>query len=233
PSYVQNRAFVAKLNAGGTALGYSTYLSGSFVFGKGSVGYGIAVGGAGNAYVTGETDLTDFPIRNPVQSASGGGGDAFVTELNAAGSALVSSTYLGGGGFDAGRGIAVDTAGNAYIVGSTASTNFPTTATALQQTNRGGDDAFIALINSNTSPSFAVSGFPSPITAGVAATSPSPALDSTGHPATNYTATVHFSSSDPQAVLPADYTFTTADAGMHTFVANLKTAGNQTIYVTD
>ena len=72
-----------------------------------------------------------------------GGRDAFVTKLNPAGSALVYSTYLGGAGVDAGRGIAVDAAGNAYVTGTTNSPDFPTTAGAFDTTLNGVDDAFV------------------------------------------------------------------------------------------
>ena len=114
-------AFVTKLNPTGSALVYSTYLGGS----SDDSGYGIAVDSAGNAYVTGWTDSTDFPTMNPLQAAYGGGGDdAFVTKINPTGSALVYSTYLGGSGGDAGTGIAVDSAGNAYVTGHTDSTDF-------------------------------------------------------------------------------------------------------------
>lgn len=88
--------------------------------------------GAGNAYVTGLTDSSNFPTMNPLQPAYGGNGDAFITKLNPPGSALVYSTYLGGNGFDGGYGIAVDSAGNAYITGSTSSTDFPVTTGAFQ-----------------------------------------------------------------------------------------------------
>ena len=108
-------AFVAKLNPAGTALVYSTYLGGSSV----DYGYGIAVDSAGNAYVVGNTASTDFPTMNPLQAANGGGLDVFVATLNAAGSALIYSTYLGGSGDDMGTGIALDSAGNAYVTGST------------------------------------------------------------------------------------------------------------------
>jgi beta-propeller repeat-containing protein len=94
--------FVAKLNAAGSALVYSTYLGGS----NGDNGTAIALDSAGNAYVTGGTASTDFPTMNPIQGANAGGADAFVTKLNAAGSALVYSTYLGGSGADYGYGIA-------------------------------------------------------------------------------------------------------------------------------
>jgi hypothetical protein len=119
---VNGDAFVAKLNPAGSALVYSTYLGGSDV----NWGNGIAVDSSGNAYVTGSTTSIDFPIANPLQASFGGGNyDAFVAKLNAAGSALVYSTYLGGSRDDWGFGIAVDSSGNAYVAGITASTDFP------------------------------------------------------------------------------------------------------------
>jgi hypothetical protein len=134
-------AFVAKLNAAGSALLYSTYLGGS---GE-DAAWSIAIGAAGNAYITGQTSSTSFPKAHSLQPAYGGGlVDAFVAELNAAGSALVYSTYLGGSDWDWGRGIAVDTAGNAYVTGQTYSTSFPTTANSLQQTFGGSSNGFIA-----------------------------------------------------------------------------------------
>jgi beta-propeller repeat-containing protein len=136
-------AFVTKINATGSAYVYSTYLGGSG-FDRGG---GIAVDGSGNAYVTGSTNSTNFPTTDPIQASYGGGnGDAFVTKINAAGSALVYSTYLGGGGFDDGSGIAVDGSGNAYVTGGTGSTNFPT-ANPLQASIGGGGDAFVTKIN--------------------------------------------------------------------------------------
>ena len=138
----QSDAFVAKLNPAGNALVYSTYLGGSTT----DVGNGIAVDSTGNAYVTGYTDSTNFPIMNAYQSMFGGGGDAFVAKLNAAGSALLYSTYLGGSGSENGTyrvgGIAVDRTGNAYVTGITFSTNFPI-SNALQTVNYGGGDAFV------------------------------------------------------------------------------------------
>jgi hypothetical protein len=154
--------------------------------------------------------------------------------LNAAGSWLIYSSYLGGSGDDIGLGIAMDPSGNPYVVGTSFSTNFPTTSGAIQQTYGGGsDDAFVAKIDPAPSPSFAVNGFPSPVTAGVAGTITVAARDVNGVANTTYTGTVHFTSSDPQAVLPADYTFTAADAGIHTFSATLKTAGSRSISVSD
>jgi hypothetical protein len=147
---VYGDAFVAKLNAAGTALVYATYLGGS----GDDRGLGIAVDGAGNAYVTGVTASTNFPTLNAYQPVYGGNGDAFVTEFNASGSALLYSTYLGGNGSDDSPGnggaIAVDASGNIYVTGSTSSTNFPT-LNAFQPTYGGGGDAFVAKINPSQS----------------------------------------------------------------------------------
>src|SRR5207245_1492753 len=144
--------FVTKINAMGSALVYSTYLGGR----SDDIGYGIAVDGSGNAYVTGYTPSWNFPIANALQPTCYLNGyancnDAFVTKFNAAGSALVYSTYLGGSGNDYGRGIAVDASGNAYIAGSSSSTNFPT-VNAFQPTKGAGNDndAFVAKIGNVT-----------------------------------------------------------------------------------
>src|SRR5207248_2362797 len=98
-----------------------------------------------NAYITGYTGSTDFPTQNPLPGTSGGGNDAFVTKLNAAGSALVYSTRLGGSGYDAGYGIAVDGAGNAHVAGDTGSPDFPTKNPFQGTAN--GSDAFVAVIS--------------------------------------------------------------------------------------
>src|SRR5207302_1266478 len=132
------------LNATGTGLVYSTYLGGSDV----DDGFGIAVDALGSAYVTGFTDSTNFPTTaGAFQTTFGGTEDASVAQLNATGTGLVYSTYLGGSGVDDGLGIAVDALGNAYVTGFTGSTNFPTTAGAFQTTFGGGtEDAFVAKI---------------------------------------------------------------------------------------
>ncbi|HLJ95307.1 MAG TPA: SBBP repeat-containing protein [Gemmataceae bacterium] len=126
-------AFVAKLTPDGSALVYSTYLGGSSF----DDGFDIAVDQSGHVYVTGETNSNDFPTVNAFQPTYGGSGtygsgDAFVTSLDAAGQP-VYSTYLGGSGDEQGHGIAVDTAGNAYVTGVTVSPDFPT-LNALQGT---------------------------------------------------------------------------------------------------
>jgi hypothetical protein len=149
---VQN-AFVTKINANGSAFVYSTYLGGSNTSDDtpkdpGDQGNGIAVDSYGNAYVVGETSSADFPTAHPLQSTLKGATDAFVTKINAGGSALIYSTFLGGSGLDGAGGVAVDALGNAYISGGfTESSNFPA-INALQPTFGGALlDSFVAEIN--------------------------------------------------------------------------------------
>ncbi|MGD0199850.1 MAG: SBBP repeat-containing protein, partial [Bryobacteraceae bacterium] len=129
-------------------LVYSTYLGGSNY----ERVYGIAVDGAGSAYVTGYTQSTDFPTQSPHQATLRTAPgvqvavDVFVTKLTPAGNALVYSTYLGGSDQDEGYGIAVDAAGSAYIVGSTQSTNFPIQS-AYQATYQVGGAAFVTKLS--------------------------------------------------------------------------------------
>ncbi|HKQ73839.1 MAG TPA: SBBP repeat-containing protein [Blastocatellia bacterium] len=140
-------AFVAKFNASGSLIIYSSYLGGSF----GEVGRGIAVDLAGNAFITGTTFSDNFTTTSGAfQTTNRGQGDAFVTRVNAAGTALVYSSFLGGGGADEGAGIDIDDAGNAYIVGNTASADFRTQS-PLQANNRGQQDAFVTKVNSTGS----------------------------------------------------------------------------------
>ncbi len=140
-------AFVTKLTPAGDALVYSTYLGGSGIAPTGftdvNAGRGIAVDGAGSAYVTGDTNSTDFPTQSPYQASLRGSKNAFVTKLAPAGNALVYSTYLGGRDTDSGRGIAVDGTGSAYVTGATTSTNFPI-QTPYQATLQGSSNAFVS-----------------------------------------------------------------------------------------
>ncbi|HBY97142.1 MAG TPA: hypothetical protein DEP84_24895, partial [Chloroflexi bacterium] len=102
----------------------ATFLGGS----RSDSGQGIAVDGAGAAYITGETGSADFPTTPSAFDPSfNGGWDAFVAKLNAGGTTLHYATFLGGGGGDKGHAIAVDGAGGAYVTGWTTSTDFPTT----------------------------------------------------------------------------------------------------------
>jgi hypothetical protein len=192
---VVSNAFIAKLNPAGTALVYSTYLGGSGVTypwvqacvinginncppydTAGDYASSIAIDSSGNAYVTGTVNSTDFPLTSGAfQTVNHSPGyrsytfyipsNAFVTKLNASGTALVFSTYLGGSGYyspsgtsgysaagegDAGNSIAVDSAGNSYITGSTYSADFPVTSGAFQAVNNAAnafENAFITKLN--------------------------------------------------------------------------------------
>jgi hypothetical protein len=134
-------AFVTKLADNGSSLVYSTFLGGN----GDDKGYGIAVDGNGNAYVTGYTNCTNFPVLNQYQT-DGGAKDAFVTKLNTSGDSLVYSTYLAGNGDDEANGIAVNGDNNAYVTGYTNSTDFPTLN--QYQTDGGYVDAFITRLSS-------------------------------------------------------------------------------------
>jgi hypothetical protein len=121
-------------------LDYSTFLGGA---GQ-DEGLGIAAGAKGRAYVTGFTDSADYPTTPGAFDRSlNGVSDTFVTKLNARGSALVYSTFLGGTGSDAGFGIGVDTRGRVYVAGSTGSADYPTTPGAFDITFNGFRDAFV------------------------------------------------------------------------------------------
>ncbi len=137
-------AFAAKLNATASAVVSSTYLGGSLD----DIGTRIAVNAAGNAFVAGVTSSSNFHTTpNALQAANAGGTDAFVTKLSTTG-ALDYSSYLGGAANDRGNDVAVDGAGNVYVVGITSSTNFATTPGVLQPTfPGGGTDAFVTKIS--------------------------------------------------------------------------------------
>jgi hypothetical protein len=133
-------AFVTQLNPTGSALIYSTYLGGGVInqSGEDQVGAGIAVSSSGNAYITGFTDSADFPVTpgafQTTCRACTGGINAFVTEFNSAGSALIYSTYLGGSTQDEAFGIVLDAAGDVYLNGYTLDADFPTTPGSFQPT---------------------------------------------------------------------------------------------------
>jgi hypothetical protein len=141
-------AFVVKLDAAGSGLVYSTCLGGN----ADEVGAGITVDSAGDAFVSGWTTSTDFPTtRGAYQTRyAGAGDDAFVTKLSPTGSGLLYSTYLGGRGGNSAGGIAVDSAGDAYVGGETTSSHFPTTPGAYQTSNKavgGQSNAFVTKLN--------------------------------------------------------------------------------------
>jgi beta-propeller repeat-containing protein len=136
--------FVTKLSLLGNALIYSTYLGGS----ADDVGRGIALDASGAVYVTGQTRSTDFPTTfGAFQSSYAGGRDAFVTKLDPQGSALLFSTYLGGGDEETGLGVARTPSGSAVVTGYTNSANFPTTLGAFQTSKADRADVFVAMLN--------------------------------------------------------------------------------------
>jgi len=147
---VNGAAWVTKLNPGGTAQVYSTFLGGTDGT---SAGNSIKFDASDNAYVTGYTCATDFPTTaGAAQTTFGGdctnaGGDAFVTKLNPTGTAPVFSSYLGGSGDDVGFSIGLDNSNNVYITGRSSSTNYPTTPGAFQSTMAGGYDTMFTILN--------------------------------------------------------------------------------------
>jgi hypothetical protein len=177
-------AFITKLTTDGSGLVYSTYLGGY----DDDVGNGIAVDSSGDAFVTGSTVSTTFPYtRGAFQPSTPGTGEinAFVTELDPAGTSLVYSARLGGTGSATASGIAIDGSGDAFVTGTTYATDFPTTSGAYQTTSQvytdsNGllhPDAFVTEVSSDGSSlvySTYLGGTGSDYGAGVA-------LDSSGH----------------------------------------------------
>ncbi|MBV9769909.1 MAG: SBBP repeat-containing protein [Bryobacterales bacterium] len=135
--------FVSKLNAAGSALTYSTFLGGGAL----DLCAGIAIDAWGDAYVTGTTYSSNFPVYHAMQSNLRGSANAFVTELNAAGSALLYSTLLGGSVLENGTAIGVDSTGAAYVTGCTASPDFPTSPAAWQTQLKGSMNGFVSKLS--------------------------------------------------------------------------------------
>jgi hypothetical protein len=141
----QGDAFITKFSSSGTNLVYSTYFGGS----GGDEGNGIAIDQNGNTYITGESWSSDLPTTNgAVDTIYNAGGDAFVTKMNATGTYVLYSTFLGGNDNETGRGIAVDVwgSGDIYVVGDTGSSDFPTSSGAYDKVI-GGEDAFVVKIS--------------------------------------------------------------------------------------
>ena len=147
--YSSQDAFVVRLDtnaSGDNSLVYSTFLGGKADIEEGT---GIAVDNSGNAYVTGHTNSSDFPIVDPLtESPNGGGTDAFITKLNPEGNDLLFSTRLGGNSleYSSGIGIALDGSENIYVAGITRSATFPVTGGAFQDLRAGGMDGYIVKI---------------------------------------------------------------------------------------
>jgi hypothetical protein len=140
-------AFIAKLNPLGTALVYSTYFGGSNL----DYATAIAVDASGNAFVAGYTASADLPVAAPVQGTLAGRYDAFVLELNPAGSVLDFATFFGGSGLDSANGIALDAAGNVYFAGQTFSADFPV-AGGVQSSLLGVIEAFVGKLSASVPP---------------------------------------------------------------------------------
>jgi len=142
-------AFVSKLDMTGSVLVYSTFLGGGVL----DRSYSVALDSSGNAYAAGFTGSTDFPTTpGAFDTSPNNGDDAFVSRLNAAGSGLVYSTFLGGVGLDWGQSLVVDSSGNVYMTGLTTSTNFPTTPGAFDTSYNGMGDAFVTMLPAGNLP---------------------------------------------------------------------------------
>jgi hypothetical protein len=219
--------FITKFDFTGSRLIYSSLLIGS-VLDLGELG--LALDSAGNAYVTGVTESHAFPTTpGAFQTDLHGDFDAFVTKLNANGNALVYSTFLGGTGRDGGHGIAVDSAGNAYITGDTSSQDFPTTPGAFQPNCKLFDvstceNAFVTKLNASGS-GLLYSTFLGGSTNGFQP-GESIAVDRTGNAfVTGFTEAADFptTAGTAQPVFPG---------GSATFVSELSSSGSHLIYST-
>jgi hypothetical protein len=135
------------VNFSGEALIYSTYLGGP----SSNAAQSIQIDSSCNAYIAGYVLSGAFPTVAPIQSASGGAADAFVAELNPAGSTLVFATYLGGSGDDRAYGLALDSSNNIYVTGATTSPNFPIISPAFQSTLTGTSNVFVSKLSAGGS----------------------------------------------------------------------------------
>lgn len=221
PSYYQPGyswdVFLIKLNPTATTFVFSDFLGGSY----NDIPTGLALDASNNSYVVGYTNSPDFPVtKGAAQTTLGGGQDGFVVAINAAGNGFTYSTFLGGSSDEYAYGIAVDSSGNAWITGSTGSTNFPVTSGALQSTNAGAVDAFVTKLSSAGAVSYStyLGGNGNDYGFGLA-------LDSTGIYISGETASINFPLQNP-----AQKTFAggTGDA----FVTKLDLTGKTILYST-
>jgi len=136
--------FLSKVDPSGSTLVYSTFLGGS----ASERAYGIAVDGSGNAYLTGWTQSSDFPVTSGAYDESYNGSyDVFALKMNAGGDGIDYATYLGGASDEQGYSVAVEASGKAYLVGYTVSGGFPTTPAAFDITHNGNKDGFAVKLN--------------------------------------------------------------------------------------
>jgi len=136
--------FLMKVNYTNTELIFSTFIGGS----NHDYGYDVAVDFQCNIYLTGMTHSSDFPIINGFSDTLQGDRDAFVLKFNSSGTGISYSTFLGGSTFDFGYAIEVDILGNAYVVGTTHSANFPL-MNPFQSSLIGENDAFVTKLNAS------------------------------------------------------------------------------------
>jgi Bacterial Ig-like domain (group 3)/Beta-propeller repeat len=218
PLFAGGDAFITKLNPTGSGLVFSTYLGS----GGAETGFAIAVDANHDVYAVGRTDSVDFPLVSAAQSTYGGGSsDAYALKLKADGSALVYSTYLGGVMADQGIGLAVDSHGDAFVAGSTFSSDFPVTAGAFQTTYGGGMDAFATKL----SPSGSSMVYSTYLGGGASDQANGVAIDSDGNA---YITGTTFSSDFP-TVQPIQSTYTN---GGDAFVTKLDSSGSALVYST-
>jgi len=141
-------SYLLKLNSLGNGIIYSTYIGGT----GSDTGYGVDLDPSGNVYVTGETNSTDFPTTSGAYNESSNGDtDCYVLKINTDGTTLLYATLIGGGSWEGSPSIDVDSSGNAYIAGTTNSTNFPVTTGAYDETNNGGYEVFATKLNATGS----------------------------------------------------------------------------------
>jgi len=219
--------FLTKLNSSGTALAFSTYIGGS----AGDLAGAVAVDSSNNVYVTGQTFSSTFftttgAYQTTCGSCSNGNSNAFVTVINQAGSSYVYSTFLGGSTKDAGNGIAVDSADNAYVTGATTSSDFPTSGGALQTSYGGAADAFVTKLN----PAGSALVYSTYLGGSAFDAGASIALDSNNNAyITGQTASPNFPTGSPtQSALNGGNNTTSTDA----FVSELNSAGSQLVFST-
>jgi Bacterial Ig-like domain (group 3)/Beta-propeller repeat/Abnormal spindle-like microcephaly-assoc'd, ASPM-SPD-2-Hydin len=195
-------------------LSYSTF------WGATASVQGITVDASGNIFFTGNTGPSGFPVTNPYQAVSAGQTDAFVTKLTSGGTAAAYSTYLGGSAYDSATAIAVDSTGDAYVVGTTASTNFPV-LNAIQSSNAGGNDAFVTKLD----PSGSVLVYSTYLGGSFTDGANGVAVDSTGSAyVTGYTSSNNFPTANALQPVSA--------SGYDAFVAKIAPAGNSLTYST-
>ncbi|TFH09747.1 MAG: hypothetical protein E4H14_03840 [Candidatus Thorarchaeota archaeon] len=140
--------FILKLSSDGSTLLYSTFVGGS----DSDYGSSIALDGSDNAYVTGYTTSSDFPITSGANDTGyNSGGDVIILKLSSDGSTLLYSTFVGGSALDFSYSLALDSSNNAYVTGYTTSSNFPTTSGANDTSHNSGDDVFILKLSSDGS----------------------------------------------------------------------------------